>query len=397
MDAFRRDSLDIQGLEVLLSLTASSRERFSDALALANVYSTAQGLSPNAALHMASIFGHAGDHQRAVRLREMAYRIDPALPEARMAMANSLIHEGGTRWAEGWRLWDETLRKLAPLNYATEVPEWNGEDLGGQRLLVYQELGFGDTVLGLRLIPLLAKRGVRVVLWVKSALAGLARSVPGYEELLASENRPDARAHGCTYCAPLLGLVRLLHLEPAALKNPPLLRAPEEASRVWRERLRSLAGKRIGLASAGNSGRADDWLRTIPAEALEPLFDLRGISWVNLSVDRRPETESAITLLKMADPTPEIRNFGDTAAIIDALDAVIAIDCSVAHVAASMGKPVWVLLPTFRDWRWQLADDTQAWWPKVTMLRAEAPGLWTQAIAQLGRDLENGLIADARG
>jgi hypothetical protein len=224
---------------------------------------------------------------------------------------------------------------------------------------------------------------------VKGALADLARSVPGYEELLASENRPDPRAHGCTYCAPLLGLVRLLYLEPAALANSPLLRAPEEASRMWRERFAALAGKRVGLASAGNDARADDWLRTLPADALEPLLDLRGISWVNLSVDRRPETASAITLLKMADPTLEIRNFGNTAAIIDALDAVVAIDCSVAHVAASIGKPVWVLLPTFRDWRWQLADDTQAWWPKVTMLRAEGPGIWTQAIAQLRRDLED--------
>jgi ADP-heptose:LPS heptosyltransferase len=89
----------------------------------------------------------------------------------------------------------------------------------------------------------------------------------------------------------------------------------------------------------------------------------------------------------MSDPTPQIRDYADTAALVQALDAVVAIDCSAAHIAASLGKPVWVLTPTFPDWRWQVADDTQPWWPTATVLRAEGPGIWTQAIARLVQEL----------
>ncbi len=392
---FRRANLDAQGLEVLLSLTAASRERFSQALELANAYSNGQGVSLNAVMWMASVFERAGDYRRAIGLRERAYQIDPSLPETRLNLGNVFVLEGGARWAKGWQLMGEGARRMNPPAYVTEVPEWDGRDLGEQKLFVYQEQGFGDAVLALRFIPLLAKRGIRVVLWVKTAIAEVARSVPGCE-VLASETRPDPRVHGCSYAVPLVGLISPLGLDPAAIKNPPVLRAPEELAVIWRQRLGQLPGKRIGLAVVGNEKRSDDWLRTIPTEALAPLAELQGVSWVNLAVDRRPETEQAIALFRMSDPTPQIRDFGDTAAIAESLDAAIAIDCSVAHIVAGVGKPVWVLVPTFRDWRWQVADDLRPWWPTASLVRAEGPGVWTQAIGQLRRDLETYLATPAR-
>lgn len=345
-------------------------------------------MSPNAVTSMAAVFERAGDVERGLRLREAAYRLDPQLPETRLGLGQALIVEGKERWAEGWRLVDESARRMNPPAYVTEVPEWDGGDIKQQKLFVYQEQGFGDAVLALRVVPLLSQRGVRVVLWVKNAIGELARSIGGYEVFLASETRPDPRAHGCAYAAPLLGLIRLLRLDRASLKHPPVLRAPDALVPAWRERFAALAGKRIGLAASGNENRADDWLRTIPAEALSPLSNLQGISWVNLAVDRRAESEGAIALLRMTDPTAQIGDYADTAALVQALDAVVAIDCSAAHIAASLGKPLWVLAPSFPDWRWQVADDTQPWWPTATVLRAEGPGIWTRAIARLAQELE---------
>ena len=389
MDEFRRRSLDAHGLEVLLSLTAANRSGFATALEVSNAYRSAQGLSLNAVMWMASVLEQSGAYERAIPLRELAYRMNPSLPETQLNLGNMLAGEGGARWTEGWQLKEEAARKMNPPAYVSEVPEWDGRDLGQLRLFVYQEQGFGDAVLALRFVPLLAARGIRVVLWVKTALADVARSVSGYEELLASETRPDPRQHGCSYAAPLVGLVIPLRLDPAAIKSPPVLRAPDELAEAWHQRLSALApGKRIGLAAIGNENRADDWLRSIPAQALTPLAELRGVSWVNLSVDRRAETVALIGLLKMHDPTAEIRNYGDTAALAAALDAVVAIDCSAAHIAACVGKPVWVLAPTFRDWRWQVADDLRPWWPTVTLLRSEGPGIWARAIAQLKQELE---------
>jgi ADP-heptose:LPS heptosyltransferase len=125
----------------------------------------------------------------------------------------------------------------------------------------------------------------------------------------------------------------------------------------------------------------------VPPQALRSLRACDGVRWVNLAVDRRPELDETIKLLDMADPTPGFSSFAETAAAIDQLDGVAAIDCSVAHIAAAMGKPVWVLAPSAIDWRWQIGADTKPWWPTATLLRCRAPGDWTHPVAALGAEL----------
>ena len=52
-----------------------------------------------------------------------------------------------------------------------------------------------------------------------------------------------------------------------------------------------------------------------------------------------------------------LEDFSDTAALISQLDLVISVDTSVAHLAGALGKPVWILLTYFPDWRWLLGRE----------------------------------------
>lgn len=54
------------------------------------------------------------------------------------------------------------------------------------------------------------------------------------------------------------------------------------------------------------------------------------------------------------DLAPLLTDFAETAAALSALDLVIAVDTSVAHLAGALGRPTWVLLPFAPDWRWLL-------------------------------------------
>jgi len=79
---------------------------------------------------------------------------------------------------------------------------------------------------------------------------------------------------------------------------------------------------------------------------------------------------------RLADYSPEIRNFTDTAALIENLDLVVTVDTAVAHLAGAIGKPVWVLLNFDPDWRWLLKGQTTAWYPTMRLFRQPRPGDW---------------------
>jgi len=48
---------------------------------------------------------------------------------------------------------------------------------------------------------------------------------------------------------------------------------------------------------------------------------------------------------------------------------VIAVDTSVAHLAAALGRPTWILLPYVPDYRWLLDRDDSPWYPTVRLFR----------------------------
>ena len=70
-----------------------------------------------------------------------------------------------------------------------------------------------------------------------------------------------------------------------------------------------------------------------------------------------------------------------------AMDLVITVDTSVAHLAGAMGKPVWILLPYNSDWRWLHDRDDSPWYPSAKLYRQQQPGNWEPVISQIKNDL----------
>jgi ADP-heptose:LPS heptosyltransferase len=79
----------------------------------------------------------------------------------------------------------------------------------------------------------------------------------------------------------------------------------------------------------------------------------------------------------------QFRDFADTAAAIEALDLVISVDTSVAHLAATLGRPTWILLPFRPDWRWQLEREDSPWYPSARLFRQSEAGDWDGVIARV--------------
>jgi Tfp pilus assembly protein PilF len=384
----RRGQLDEVGLKNLLLLLAGERDTFAAAVELARETSLREEFSTELADQLASIYLAVGDPSEILRFKKLVVAQNPERPLAKSNLAYTQLIGGYDRWRDCWKALREEEHNANRGIYAREVPPWTGQRLGKKKILVYQEQGIGDAILALRLVQMLARRGVRFDLWVVPALAGLAASVNGYENLIRGNARPDARSLGCDYASTLFGLISALGVDhDDMIANPTVLRPSADRATEARTRLRGLPGRRIGLAHGGNPERRDDWFRSVPPAALKPLTTLEGISWVNLIIDERPDREEVVRMLRMDDPMKAVTDFEDTAAIVSELDAVISVDSSVAHLACSLGKPVWVLVPTILDWRWQIGNDVRPWWPKATLLRSPAPGVWDGVIKDLAKQL----------
>lgn len=375
---------------VLIALLHGSREHFPVLERLVVTHPASSETAPDAESLRRYLLVHARAG-RAAEAADLATRMAERSGNrgAPMHTAGSMQVAAGTgAWLENWRRMRDAHPDIEPDHVVRQVPQWDGSATGDRSVFVYQDQGYGDAIIALRLVGALARRGVRFVPWVKPTLAGLARSAPGCEALVSSESLPDPRDHGCALAIPMFGLVSALALGPADIAQAPVLRADPAATAAWRERLATLSGRRVGVALLGNPERHDDWVRSVMPAAAQPLTALRDrISWVNLSVDRRPERDTLIRQLGATDPTSALRTLDDTAALIASLDAVVTIDSVVAHLAAALGKPTWVLVPTQVDWRWRIGDRLSPWWPAVHALPASRPGDWAEPIDRLGAAL----------
>ena len=120
---------------------------------------------------------------------------------------------------------------------------------------------------------------------------------------------------------------------------------------------------------------------------VSPLFQSDDV-WVSLQKEVRSADQPALQASGLCDLTPELTDFADTAALIAALDLVIAVDTSVAYLAAALGKPVWLMLPFAPDFRWLLEREDSPWYPGMRLFRQQRLGDWDGVIARLGAALQ---------
>jgi ADP-heptose:LPS heptosyltransferase len=122
-------------------------------------------------------------------------------------------------------------------------------------------------------------------------------------------------------------------------------------------------------------------------ERLLPLFQ-SGDVWVSLQKEVRAADQNTFHASGLCDLTAELSDFADTAALISALDLVIAVDTSVAHLAAALGKPVWLMLPFAPDFRWLFDREDSPWYPGMRLFRQQELGDWNGVVARISAALQ---------
>ena len=82
----------------------------------------------------------------------------------------------------------------------------------------------------------------------------------------------------------------------------------------------------------------------------------------------------------------ERRSWRDTAAALMELDLVVAVDCSVAHPARALGRPVWICLPAAPEWRWMLERTDTPWCSSARLFRQPRVGDWSSVFEEVAAE-----------
>ncbi|CCD37909.1 unnamed protein product [Candidatus Paraburkholderia kirkii UZHbot1] len=98
--------------------------------------------------------------------------------------------------------------------------------------------------------------------------------------------------------------------------------------------------------------------------------------------------------MDIVDYTSEFKNFDDTAAFVSALNLVITVCTSVAHLRRALGQRTWVLLDVNPHWVWLRDHADSPWYPTATLYRQKQFGEWEPVFQKLKEDLA--ALASAR-
>lgn len=316
-----------------------------------------------------------GDSLTAIHALSKAANQVARTPEARFNRAFAYLLRG--EFKQGLADWEH--RWSAPVfrsqyfrNYPQ--PQWDGRLLTFERLLVWGEQGYGDTIQMMRYWPQIKAKASFITLEVQEPLRRL------YAQQGIATVSPDESPARFECHIPNMSLPFLFGLEREE-QIPPPIGLPGPSAKL------GTPAPNVGLCWAGTKMHRNDARRSIPTAQLAALFAVPGISWHILQIERLDELEHVPSSAAVRTYHKAINDFADTAALIRSMDLVITVDTAIAHLAATIGVPTWILLSAWPDWRWMAHREDSPWYPSARLYRQRDVTSWQDVLLKVSTDL----------
>ncbi|NKB44822.1 MAG: tetratricopeptide repeat protein [Alphaproteobacteria bacterium] len=346
----------------------------------------AQGLDPNNLELLNSTARLAlcqGDLDAAYTAFGTVVGLTPNVADARVNRGLIRMLQG--RVADGWE--DYGMRRARrwgrPSNRHGKLPSWGGEDLAGKRILIWSELGLGEAIMCASLIHDLAQEAEQVIFECEPRLADLfAKSFPNIEvvpeETPASKkiqkSAPDVQA-------PIFELIGYRGANaPAQESNSPYLLANSSNVASLKSKYVAESGglPLVGL-SWGSPKAISARQKSIAIEYWKPVLQTPGVSFVNLQYgESRGDLEDIAAQCDAVFINDQsIDTGGSLAPMADqvaALDLVITVSNTTAHISGAVGQETWVLTPPLglgSMWFWFVDREDSPWYASVKLLRRQ--------------------------
>ena len=379
-----------------------SQDQLDDAMACFERVLALQPGYAKAHYSMGCAYHALGNLDEALARYRTARVLQPDFAQAGFSESLAQLLQGN--FAEGWRNF-ELRWQTRNQDHDTPMrpypqPLWTGEKLASGRLLIWGEQGIGDEIMFAGIIPDVLRMGNPCVLDCDPRLKPLfTRSFPGIEVVsghaldhgpgYAANNDPqhnsqlDIAAHLPSGSLP--GLFRRSSAAFAATTSPYLIADPCKRERIRARYADANADRRrlVGLAWHTNN-RKTGRRRSIDLSFFAPLFARTDIRWVSLQYGDHDALQNQAAVagapIFIDGSVDQLVDIDLFAAQVAAMDMVITIDNSTAHLAGALGIPTRVLLPFAPDWRWLQSRPDSPWYPTLRLFRQPKRGDWESVV-----------------
>jgi len=371
-----------------LGVTLGDLERYPEAITALEQVVAAEARHGEAWNLLGFVYGQQRQLDRAISYYERAIQIRPDFAKAHYNLGMTLLQQG--EFEQGWQEseWRWQTDQFTP--FQTPHPYWDGQPIPNKTLLIHTEQGAGDAIQFIRYLPLVAECCGKILLVCPPNLMSIFQGLAAIAEI----RPPGEIAFDAfdTYIA-LMSLPYALKTRLETIPNRiPYLQVPPAKRSLWATTLLSPQSPeqlRVGFAWAGSSTHANDANRSCAIADFLPVLQTPQIQFYSLQVgNRAPEIQQLPPHLPVQDLSHYLKDYGDTAAAIAQLDLVVTVDTSVAHLAGSLGKPVWTALCYNPDWRWLLDREDSPWYPTMVLFRQPQPKDWASVFENIAQRLQ---------
>ena len=307
-------------------------------------------------------------------------------------------------YAAGWAAYERRVTSGAMEPRDFPYPPWQGDRhaVSAKRVLVYAEQGLGDEIMFASCVPDLLQAGAHCVIDCNTRLAALfRRSFPAAHVHGAQKSDDKAWLRELPPIDCQVAIGSLPHYFRRARADFPARRAylaaDAQRSGHWRQKLAASSALRIGIAWRGGTPRSRQFTRSTALPQWLPVLRCPGAVFYALQYgDITQElaelsARSGVTVRQVGDA---VNDLDELAAVISALDLVISIDNTVAHLAGALGKDVWTLLPESPEWRYPRRGAAMPWYPSMRLFHRGAGEGWEPVFDRVTMELAG--IANAK-
>jgi len=271
-------------------------------------------------------------------------------------------------FTEGWKNYEYRFKLESAKPQFIEIPRLESlKNLTNKRVLIWSEQGLGDSIQFSRYIYKLLDLGAKITFDTSKLLMAL---MSRQFNCVINERGKGLVKNNFDFQIPLLSLPMLFNTNLNSIPfNSSYLKTSKEKDVEWLNKLKLTKQKlNIAITYAGNPDYLADSERSASLEIFHPLVDKANLFLIQKDIKKEDE----IFLKKHPQIKfigKDIDNFDDLASVIQNMDFVISTDTSIPHLAAAIGKRVFILLGKITDWRWMLNSGTSPWYNSATLLR----------------------------